>query len=295
MDPTQMGAGHQGGAPEPQRSLIMEPNQQTYQAPNADDLQPGIPLDRDLQYSPPPANPDLAATVEELKGNYGRAINALSERNQAIDDMNLRMAEVQLELEALRASQGMAHPSNNLNLPEGVDPAAGATINDLFQFGKNVAQIVEQRLAEATAQQIRASWNVTPQEEQMVIQRFPSYANLPEPQRSQQIKRAVDLLIRPSQPKQQPAAAQPARSPEAPAPVQQRIVPHVERSYSPVDETVKGSAMTEALAAYNAIKMDTKLTPSQRASALRAAAERIQSMTGQSFEDTMKTDWVSRG
>jgi hypothetical protein len=295
MDSTKLGASYSGPSPEPQRTMTLDQDTQTYQTNPGAEFQSGINPLSDLQSSPPPADPGLAAQLEEFKSNYGRAINALSERNGALDQMRQQMAEVQLELEALRAASTGRSNANDINLPEGVDPTAGATIQDLFQFGKNVANIVEQRLADATAQQIRASWGVTAQEEQVVLQRFPSYQNLPEPQRSQQIKRAVDLLIRPSQTVQAAQPAQSASSPMAPAPVTQRVVPHVERGNSPIDETVRGSAMQEALAVYNAVKTDPKLTPNQRASALRAAAEKIQNLTGTSMEDTMKTDWISRG
>jgi hypothetical protein len=53
--------------------------------------------------------------------------------------------------------------------------------------------------------------------------------------------------------------------------------------------------MQEAIAVYNAVKTDPKLTPNQRASALRAAAEKIQALTGTSFEDSLRGEWVSRG
>lgn len=295
MDSTLVGNSYQGGSPEPARSFTLESDQQAYQTQMGAELPAGIsPLD-DLRSSQPPVDPGLASQLEELRENYGRAINALGERNSAMDEMRRQMAEVQLELEAFRAAQSARPDVNSLNLPDGVDPSSGATIQDLFQFGKNVAQIVEQRLAEATAQQIRASWDVKPAEEQAVLQRFPSYATLPEPQRSQQIKRAVDLLIRTSQPAQPPQSAQPARSPEAVAPVSQRVVPHVEHGAAPISDASRGNAMQEALAVYNAIKTDPKLTPQQRANALRGAAERIQALTGTSFEDALRGSWTSKG
>lgn len=295
MDSTKLGNSYMGGAPEPGRTMNLEVDSQTYQTTMGEELPSGInPMD-DLRSSPPPADPGLASQLEEFKANYGRAINALSERNGMLDQMKQQMAEVQLELEALRAAgQGRPDP-NAISLPSDVDPNATATIQDLFQFGKNVAQIVEQRMAEASAQQIRASWGVTPQEEQAVLQRFPSYQNLPEPQRSQQIKRAVELLIRSTQPSPPTQPAQPVSSPVAAAPVTQRVVPHVEHGNAQINETVRGSAMQEALAVYNAVKTDPKLTPNQRASALRAAAEKIQALTGTSFEDSLKGEWISRG
>jgi hypothetical protein len=201
-----------------------------------------------VQQSAPPANPGEASELAALRQQNGQLLRQIGQDRQ---DAEIRQMEFELRMEAQLAAMAPQQP-DQIQLPPGVDPEAQLNVGQMLQLLNNVAPGV-------TSNAVRGSWDVTPQEEQAVLQSNPAINNVAEPAKTELIKRAVSLLRQRQTPAQQQQQSPPAASPEAASyqPVAQRpaapTVPNPETSQAPAyAPEAGGGTVQDANAAANA-------------------------------------------
>ena len=315
-NPGAAGAANSGPAQEPSRTLALDetlqPDVVTFN-PETEKVTVGDGSSG-VQSTPPPAAPDLTAQVEELRANYGQAINALGDERKQRRDLEQRLAELQLQMEAMatapttpsapQAPTSSAVPPASAPLPAGLTEeqlSETPTYRDLLAFGQQIALHNQQLIEKTQADLIRSTWDVTPEEEQQILSRFPTYNQLPELQKVHQIKRAVDMLLRPKDSTStEPAASAPLpAAPTAPAPaptatpLTQRPVPHVEHASSAAPDPKPFSAEAEAMAEYVAARRLTN--PRERERAMTAAAEKLARARGTTLDAMTSGAWRATG
>ncbi len=312
--PTAPNAPYMGGAPEPQRKLDLNSMQITdntsapMQAPtapapaqrapsigsefaveNADfgPPQPGAVLSEGmLRETPPPANPEETATLASLQETVGQLIQhvgTLQERHA----QELAEQDLQHQLALLQSGRnggGIKPPA----LFDG-DPNESLTRGQLQAFVLEA----QQQQAMLMAQQTRATWGITQQQEYEIISRFPALQQIPEPQKTALIQQYAAKLYKPVAPR---AASPSAGAPNAPTltPSTRQVVPHVEARTAPAaPDMVRGpDNAAAATAEYERAKQIKD--PKQRIAALRAITDKIIQLKGGNTEDFVKGGFVSK-
>lgn len=218
---------HQGPAPAPARSIsvgdqiadvgtvIENANLLPHIGPS--DLTAPPPLPRGMRSAPAPENPQYAADFAELRQQIGQLTQSIGSMR---DDYESRLEEQKLNHEAQLLS--MRAPSQ-VQLPPGLDPAQNVTLGDLTNVLTDYGNTFH-------AAMLRQLWDVTPDEEMAVLTANPSLATLPEPQKTNLIKRAVELRRgrnRPAAPTAPASTQAPgsSASPSAPQNFRQAVAP----------------------------------------------------------------------
>ena len=266
----------------PTGAVVMQANPTEIAQTNISPSQLGDPQPApSLQTSPPPARPTEAAELVELRSRVGSLVQALSAKDAEIDR---RLAELKFSQEAAQVAQNRLQPQA-FPLPPGIEPGQTPTWEQLSSFFSYAVPAVQ---ADARAQAIRATWDVTFEEEQRALQAYPVLATIgTEPARTQKTLEAVRLL---RQATQAPASPAPA-SALAFAPLPETrpgrpTVPHTEYISSPVSPDAPAvGAMELAIAEYNQVEASlrsarTDAERKERLLALRRASEKVDSLRG---------------
>lgn len=177
--------------------------------------------------SPPPAQPDFAAEVQALRQQNGELISRLGTLEAGY---RKGLEQMQLRMEVGNIPSGYQIPP--ATLPAGIDPDANVTAKDFFQ---GVYSMLPALSGEAASQAIRASWDISPQEEQLVLSEIPEISQKPEPVRTQLIMKAVRMNRSYASPAGSNGSApvQAAPAPRLTRPVG-HVVPHVESAQAPM-------------------------------------------------------------
>lgn len=312
-NPGAAGSSNNAPAPEPSRTLSLDETLQPDVVTFNPETQEVTTPPGTLQSTPPPAAPDLTAQIEELRANYGQAINALGDERKQRTDLEQRLAELQLQMEAMAAAPqtppGAPAPAPGIApqpgpLPPGFTEeqlSETPTYRDLLAFGQQLAMHQQQQIEKTQADLIRSTWDITPEEEQQILSRFPTYNQLPELQKVHQIKRAVDMLLRPKEstspqpatPAPLPAAPTAPATAPAPTPLANAPVPHVEHGASAAPDPQPFNAEAEAMAEYVAARRITN--PREREQAMTAAAEKLARAKGTTLDGMTGGAWHAAG
>ncbi len=186
---TPWGVGYEGPGPEPARSAAFVPADSRGYEVNQDygaSPQNAVPgaLPAEIQATPPPANPDQASELAELKRTVGELTAGIGEMKQT-HRRELEEARLLAEF-AQSANRPSQIPINSL--PPGVnleDPVnAGTLINTLNQ-------LIPRMEVNFAARAIRDNWDVTPEEIAAVAARHPQMNTFTEPDLSRFILRMV--------------------------------------------------------------------------------------------------------
>lgn len=287
---------YMGAAPAPTRSVsigdsmvdnpmtITDAAQLTNVGPP--DLTQPPPLPRGLRTSEPPPNPEMAANLAELNQKIGQLTESVG---RIKSDYEAKLEEQALNHQVqLLAMQGRRAPV----LPQGVDPAQTVTIGDLTHILTSYGNDMQSGL-------IRQSWDVSPEEELSVLNANPSLANLPEPDKTIFIQKAVALRRRNSGTQPRAAAPTTSSSPQAPGsvaapvapqnsrPVAGHIVPMVESGApSDIGDVTPASVYQAAIQEYR--EADKIPNRAQRLAAKKAAMKKAQYSMGISDEQLAK-------
>lgn len=258
-------APYSGPAPEPSRRIALNSEQdtggdvvgygsnETTHVADPATLTPGI--DREFnhgtQMSPPPADPNSAASIAEANSRQGELIQALGQQRA---DFERQMQEMQfnfqMQMAAMQASQSQSTPS----LPANIDPDTPLTVGQVAQIFQNFGQ-------QTKADIIRQSISLDPTEEAQVMANNPYLNGVPEPRRSELLKqivlrhRASTYAADNSPQTPAPSASRATSSAQRPAPVTrpaQRVTPHVEatRGGASVDDTPPANLNQQLQAEY---------------------------------------------
>lgn len=124
-----------------------------------------------VQSSAPPAQPEAAAEDELFKKRYGDLVNRLGEMErkhaQEKEEMRLMMQ--------LNQQTGRIAAQAPVQIPQGLDPEQELKIKDLYAALPHIHQAAAET---AQAQAIRATWDVSPEEEAEITRDFPQLQNL---------------------------------------------------------------------------------------------------------------------
>lgn len=276
---------NQGPAPEPRVSDIELPLQEHVADPN--ELfppKPGEGWESGMQESAPPQAPVAAAESAELRQKLGQALQAIGELKQenaqrSLDaKVNATLAEVAKAV-APAAVDFSQFPTDKLE--------QNLTVKDFMSAMQNM---MPRLVSEAQAQVLRQNWDITPQEQQEAVQRYPKLSQYAEGSSEQltAIKRVVDVMRSSAQPAQAapsagPVTAQPTRTP-------QRVVPMVEQSSpSEMPDNTGSDELVKARQDYEKAKLIE--SPKERINAMRRGYTRILALTGVSQDSVHASNW----
>jgi len=246
---------------------------------NVQETEPSVPF----QSTPPPPDPELTQRLAALEAQQRELLDELRLRRQDNEDL-----QFQLEVFSQAARQAQLGPTVP-KLPDNLDPSQTATLGDL-------ALVVQNMMAIGPAQSIRATWDVTPSEEQAVYQRWPDAATLQEPARTNFILKAVPQLRKRAsaaaaapQPAAPPASSAPAPTPQPPRatpPTPTRpvtaTVPLVESGGPSGQGLQEPQLVNQIAAAYEEYQqaLNMKGNGRKRNEAMRAAADKLARLQG---------------
>lgn len=226
-----------------------------------------------------PDDPAAQAQIAELLKANGDLVRALGESNKKFE---LRMKQMQFDVQTQLAARDGAP---NIQLPADVDPNAPINAQQLLSV------MTKNNLA-MEAHSIRSSWDVSPNEEALALQRNPALASLSEPRRTMMIREAVGLL------REETAAA--PTSAEA-------LAPTGDPNRRPAREVVAAPEMTHSVPAggsdapgeselQNAWRQyndaDRLPDPKQRLETKKALYERILKIQGMNSGDILKRSFT---
>jgi hypothetical protein len=252
--------------------------------------------DPNLQVSQPPAQPDVAQENAELKAQNAELRAAIGKQNRATE---LSMAEMNLRLNALAAGREMASPAILPPLPLGINAGDPVPWQDFIGV---MSQFTTRVHADATAQAIRSTWDVTQAEEMAVLQRHGATIPAVEPARTTFIRDAVALLRRSAEPEPTASPAPgsvPNQAPRVIRPLAQ-TVPLVEVSQAAqVAEPRQTNALETAQREYVAAEAEVNGARSETArkvalGKMRAAYDRILALQNVT-EDTQRQQAFIQG
>ncbi len=241
-----------------------------------------------LRTSPPPVSPEKESEIQSLQAQVGELTRAIGDMNKRDKDREQEMAQTrfQMQTNALAAGQRIPGGFVPAALPENVKATDPVQVGQFLDIFNQALPRIEQA---AVSQAIRASWNVTVEEEQQALASYPDIERIPEPARTSQILEAVRMLrsagSAPSP--STPVSAAPASAPLA---VQSAppTVPQPEQSQAPmVGEPQTVNVRAAALAAYEqakAMPATTKALARERTDRMRDAWTRINQIDGQTEE-----------
>lgn len=279
---------NQGPAPEPKESEIeLPPNEHVADPNELFPPNPGEGWESGMQESAPPQAPAAAAETAELKQKLGQALHAIGELKQENAQRSLD-AQVNATLaEVAKAVHPQAEPVDFSQFP--ADKLnQNLTVQDFMTAMQNM---MPRLVSEANAQVLRQNWDVTPQEQQAAIQRYPQLAQYPEGSTEQltAVKKVVDLLRSQSA---QPAQAAPSAGsqPAQQTRPAQRTVPMVEQSTpTEMSDNAGSDAVAQAQADYEKAKLIKN--PKERINAMRSAFNRIKAVAGVSQDSIHASNW----
>ena len=278
---------NQGPAPEPRESSIeLPPNEHVVDPNELSPPSPGEGWESGMQESAPPQAPAAAAETAELKQKLGQALHAIGELKQenaqrTLDaQVNATLADVSKAVHPEATPVDFSQfPKDKLN--------QNLTVQD---FMTAMQTMMPKLVAEANAQVLRQNWDVTPQEQQAALQRYPQLAQYPQgsPEQLTAIKKVVDLLRSSAQPAQvAPSAGSAPAQQTRPA---QRTVPMVEQSTpSEMADNAGSDVVAQAQADYEKAKLIKN--PKERINAMRSAFDRIKAAAGVSQDSIHNSNW----
>lgn len=298
-----MPAPHQGPAQEPSRTATID-DVPTYKAPPQIETLPldpttepsrqiEAPLEApvSLETTPPPEDPEKAVKQSTSETRIGELTRALGEQKkdfeQKLEEMALRYES---QLAALVSQAGAATPPAAGQLPPNVDPEAQMTVGQFVQAMDKMWPYMQEQL-------IRSQWDVTPEEEQAVLQSNPHIAKIADGmQRAEFVRKAVTLARkRKGESQGEPTATTPApgKSGSKQTRTHERTVPHVEASTTPAaPDLVPDSPTEQILSEYE--KAKTISDPKKRVAAMKAAFKKAQAAAGLSDEVFSKMAFVQK-
>jgi hypothetical protein len=281
MPNTETPAPHAGPGKEPERSVTIEDLPDYEATPEIKTISLGAPApETTLEETPSPEDPEKAVEKSTSETRMGELTRALGEQKK---DFDQRLAEMELNYEARLAA--MASPAVPVvpptsQLPANVDPDAQMTVGQFVQAMDRMWPFLQDQL-------IRTQWDVTPEEEQSVLQANPHFANIQDSvQRTGIIRKAVKLArdrkgeTKPEQPASSPASGKSdSRQTRTPG----KTVPHVEASTTPAtpDHTPENPS-EQILSEYEQAK--TISDPKKRMSAMKKAFKKAKNAAGLSDE-----------
>jgi hypothetical protein len=243
-----------------------------------------------VQTSTPPAQPDLAAENAGLRQREGELIRAMGEQNRKFEEM-LETQRLDMEIRSAGMIPQVAAPAPQ-QLPQGFNPEDTVTMGQVIPMLQNTVQM-------AQLQAIRATWDVTPEEENAVFQQYPQLANTPEPARTTFVQKAA-LMARKRASGSSPAAESPADNGKQATPPRSsqrpltNVVPHVEAGHGapsfPEPEAGANDAYTAATREYE----EAKKIPNRRErhTAMKKAWSKILATQNISHEALSKSSFV---
>ncbi len=290
-------APHTGPAQEPS-TVSLEPGEG-----NAVTGKPFIVGDEDIKEPSAPSTPRAPAApsvdVDALR-KENEALKAQLQTSTA--EINRRFEEMRLEMELRQLEAGIPSPGSapfsgappvqsprpqQPTLPEGVTLEDNVTLGQLDAVMSHFAnQLTTQLNAQNQAQILRATWTVTPAQEQAVLAKYPQVQNYPEPQKTQFIQKAA-VLIAPSNPSASaaPHATQTPGIPVAPVPTPETGLQPPSLEPAPQDALAQASKRYEE--ARN-IK-----DPQKRKTEMFAAWKEILAIQGMDADQLVQQAWVS--
>jgi len=215
----------------PPESHVVDPATLAHPEPGA------MPTPGVMETSTPPGDPDLtarfAAQEEQIK-ELQRGISRMTQQHEdAIEEAQLNREMDQLMASAVTPAT-LPRPNGDAMyaLPDGQDPNAPATVGQVTTLMRNFGDAMGPSVQ---AYAMQAAWDVTAEEVQALFQERPELQNIPEPNRTLAIRKAVPLLrkrrARAAAPAGSPTSAAGPETPAAPtrdlAPGS--VTPHVER------------------------------------------------------------------
>jgi hypothetical protein len=224
----------------------------------------------------------MAADLASARSREEELLAAL-QKQQA--EFQRQMQQMQLDWQIQAASMAPAAPQPpGQALPKDLSPTDPVTFEQFAVMAGNLPALVEIHTT-------RATWGISPQEEQQILAEYPNLVQMPELQRVRLMKQVADMK------RSAPAAAPPApngrQATPQQRPITQHVVPHVEGGTPPVvSEPHANDQLQLALKAYE----DAKQIPDKRKRhlAMRQTWDRVLAIQGVSHADLSKTAWVSK-
>ena len=301
-----VGMGYTGKAPEPGRKLDEASGQVVTQKPtlvNPDGSpielpQPGpqvplsevipgaeaapastTPLPAHLQTTPAPTAPNpLETRIAQLE----------EQRRQDAAAHARQLEVVQLQNQAAQATRGGPPATTQV---AGVNPFQGADPDDTITV-RQAQQLVDTVIAAVPALAVQSTWDVTQEEFNEVLLANPILQQTPEPQRTNFIKKFVDIN------RQALAPAPAAGAPQSDAPttrvIERHVVPHSEARLTPAAGAEPGPGVDAAVHAslmYQQVSADRTLSRKQRSKARKFWMQQWQAATGQAPLSEFDSQW----
>lgn len=270
----------EGGAPEPVEvgQPIFSPNPTAAPMSNST-FDPGA-RQASLQVSAPPPDPQAASKIQELEHQNGELIRSIGAMRE---DFTRQLQEMNLRQDLRHVASAQAQPQAMPPLPPGIDPEAQMTWGQFVAVANNVFPVMQ---GNAEAQGIRASWGVSPEEENAVLTAFPEVQSLREPERTRYIQRAA-ALRRPTAATAPPTLAPTNAAngrPEGPTrPVTTVPAADLATAAPTIGEPSTQDPIMQARMDYERAKSSTPRTwgeRNHRLAAMKAASQRIEQLQG---------------
>ncbi len=280
---------HQGPASEPKRKINMA-------RPTTKEVQPGRSEQPSVESTPPPAAPEKAAEELALKQQIGEMARTIGDLKRQLEQ---QQAEFQLRLRALQAGAAPAAQAQQQQPQQdpfaGVDPNEPVTMGQFLEAMRALPQVIQTQVA---AEAIRATWSITPEQEQQILQRFPEANRLPEPDRTRFILDAAERLGLAARGSAAQTLQQAASTPAAQNPVPQQApdtVPLVETPSSSEDEPMPTDELGELNRRYEELMRKARNAPLAKQRQYYDAAQEVynQILRAQGLEpsDVFDMDW----
>jgi hypothetical protein len=207
------------------------------------------------------------------------------------------LAQLRMRLDVRAAAEAGPTAHAQIPLPPKIDPTQPVTVAEFYQIMGGLAPRLE---AAAVTEALRASWNITTEEERAALTSYPELSQIEEPKRSRLIQQAV-VLARTAKVDSGSAASNPAAPHVEGKPtraVGDRVVPLVETG-SPqamAEPRAGGEEFNRVRLAYEKAKsmpQRTQKEAADRREAMRVAYHQYLTVTG--GEEAARAGFIQRG